>query len=119
MKIDPSEAFVADMDVVNAMIPYFGGADAGLDRYRGAITRYWDSVIPLAAFRKHYRQVATGDGTHWLAAKTAPKALPRSYVSPEVLVTSPVVDRRHVRIVRHERNQDAYDDHDHGYDEGY
>lgn len=123
MKIEPTEAYVGDMDVVNVMIPYMGGfsgaTGASLDRYRGAFAKYWESVIPFAAFRKHYRRVETGDGAHWLRSRTAPKALPRSYVSPEVLVTSPVVSQRHVRIVRHERNHDHFDDGYDDYDEGY
>jgi hypothetical protein len=102
MKIEPKEAYVGDMDFVNCLIPFMGGSVAGLDRFRGAFVKYWDSVIPFSAFRKHYRRVETGDGSHWLAARSAPKTLPRSFVAPEVLVMSPVVDQRHLRIVRHE-----------------
>lgn len=124
MKIDPKEAYVGDMDFVNCLIPIMGGSVTGLDRFRGAFIKYWDSVISFSDFRKHYRRVDTGDGSHWLALRTAPKSLPRSFVAPEVLVMSPVVDRRHVRVLRHERMADFHDDgygdapYD-GYDAGY
>lgn len=119
MKIEPGEAYVGDMDFVNCLIPFMGGSVAGLERFRGAFVKYWDSVIPFRSFRRHYRSVDTGDGPHWLLAKGAPRSLPRSFVAPEVLVMSPVVDQRHVRIVRHELGTASDYDDDQRYDDSY
>lgn len=124
LKIEPTEAYVADMDFVNLLAPFMSGFSgvqgSGLDRYRGAFVKYWDTLISFNDFRKHYRRVETGDGGHWLRARGAPAKLPRSFIAPEVLVTSPVVHQKHVRIVRHEHvhDHDAYYDDDE-YDEGY
>ena len=103
MKVDPKESFVGDMDFITCLIPFIGASRTGLDKYAGAFTKYWDSVIPLKDFHKHYRRVPTGDGDHWIAKPGAPKRLPSSYFAPEILVMSPLISQRDVRVVGHEQ----------------
>lgn len=117
MKVDPAESYVGDMDFITALIPFIGASRTGLDKYGGAFAKYWDSVISLKDFAKHYKRVGTGDGDHWLLKPGAPKKLPGSYFSPEVLVMSPIISQRHMRVVSHEQASEADEDDEHY--EGY
>jgi len=101
IKVDPEESFVGDMDFITSLIPFIGVSRRGLEKYAGALSKYWDSVIPLSDFKKHYKRVETGDGDHWLAKADAPKNFPQTYFAPEVLVMSPVISQRHMRVVSH------------------
>lgn len=112
MKVDPNEAHVADMDFISNLIPFLGMEPESLDRYRGSFTRYWDSVISLADFNKHYKRVETEDGVHWLAKSGAPAKLPRAFFNPEVMVMTPIVSQRHLRIVRRESPLEPAHDED-------
>jgi hypothetical protein len=102
MLVDPTDSFVGDMDFITCLIPFIGATKQGLEKYRGAFQRYWESVIPLKDFLKHYRRVETGDGDHWVAKKEAPKGMPRTYFSAEILVMSQMISQRHMRVVKHE-----------------
>jgi hypothetical protein len=108
MKVDPNEAFVGDMDFVTCLIPFIGAHRASLDKYGGAFTKYWESVISLKDFFKHYKRVETGDGTHWVAKPGAPKRFLKTYFAPEIMVMTPLISQRHMRIVR--REDATYDD---------
>lgn len=107
VKVDPKEAFVGDMDFITCLIPFIGANRMGLQRYKGAFTKYWESVISLADFKKWYRQVETDDGVQWMRAAGAPKRLEgqRVFFAPEILVMTPVISPRHVRVVRRERTE--------------
>ncbi|MEY4722672.1 MAG: hypothetical protein RLZZ324_185 [Candidatus Parcubacteria bacterium] len=122
MKVDPTESFVGDMDFITCLIPFITAARNGLEKYEGAFSKYWDSVIPLADFKKHYEQVGTGDGEHWVRREGAPAKLPQSYFAPEILVMTPMISQRHVRVVGHEKSAgghaEQYDDEGYPY-EGY
>lgn len=106
LKVEPAEAFVGDMDFITCLIPFIGANQAGLDRYRGAFQKYWESVISLSDFLAHYRRVDTTDGTHWIAKVKAPKKLPRTFFAPEIMVMTPIISARHVRIMRREVTHD-------------
>lgn len=102
IKVDPEEAFVGDMDFITCLIPFIGANQTGLDRYRGAFKKYWESVVSLKEFVTHYRRVDTADGTHWMAKLKAPKKLPKTFFAPEIMIMTPIISPRHVRVVRRE-----------------
>ena len=112
MKVDPEESFIGDMDFVTCLIPFIGAHRSSLDKYKGAFTKYWDSVISLKDFFKQYRRIETGDGGHWIARPSAPKRFQKTYFAPEVMVMAPIVSHRHIRIVRHEHVADDFCDHE-------
>ncbi len=102
MKIDPARGWVGDMDFITCLIPFIGAQPQGLERFQGAFRKYWESVIPFETFRRHYDKVRTADGCHWLVKSRAPKGLPRTFFLPEILVMTPVISQRHIRVVSHE-----------------
>lgn len=99
MKVDPMAGYVGEMDFITALVPFMNVHGSGLERYQGAFRRYWESVIPLNSFAKHYKQYETDDGIHWVR-KTGGTRLPKTFFSPEIMVMEPVISRHHVRIVR-------------------
>lgn len=99
MRVDPLMGYVGEMDFITALTPFMGAHRPGLERYEGAFRRYWDSVIPLASFTRHYRQFETDDGVHW-TRKSGPTVLPKTFFTPEILVMSPVISKQHMRILR-------------------
>lgn len=102
VKVDPNEAYVSDMDFISNLIPFLGMEPASLDRYRGSFTRYWESMVSLTDFKQHYRRIDGEEGSHWLRKSAAPAKLPKAFFSPEVMVMTPIIGQRHVRIVRRE-----------------
>lgn len=106
MKVDPAESYIGDMDFITCLIPFMGAHHASLDKYKGAFTKYWESVITLKAFFRHYTRVETGDGTYWAARPGAPKGLQKTYFAPEIMVMTPVISQRHMRIIRREPAED-------------
>ncbi|MFC1639059.1 hypothetical protein ACFL26_02195 [Patescibacteria group bacterium] len=108
MKVDPSAGFVGDMDFVTALIPFLGTRGSGAERYHGAFRRYWESVIPLKSFYRHYGQIETDDGLHWVKRRGAPARLPRSFFSPEIMLMTPVVSKQHLRIIRWEPGSEEH-----------
>ncbi len=110
IKVDPREAFVGDMDFITCLIPFIGANRLGLERYKGAFEKYWESVVSLEDFLKHYRIVETDDGTHWTRLPKAPKGFQRTYFAPEIMIMSPLISSRHVRVVGRERTEE--DDRD-------
>lgn len=98
MKVDPRECFVGDMDYLNYAVPFGGGGRRADGRYRSAFRRYWDSLITLSDFLKHYTKVSMPEGDHWLKVDRAPLRLPDAFFSPEVLIMSPNVSAQHIRI---------------------
>ena len=106
IKVAPDEAFVGDMDFITCLIPFIGANQTGLDRYRGAFKKYWESVVSLKEFMAHYRKVETADGDHWMAKVKAPKKLPKTFFAPEIMIMTPIISPRHVRVVRREILQD-------------
>jgi hypothetical protein len=108
IKVDPAHGFVGDMDFITCLIPFIGVGRNGLEQYRGAFQKYWESIIPLGEFREHYREVETAGGRQWTRKAKAPKRLPRSYFAPEILLMTPRVSQRMIRVVRHEPAVDPY-----------
>jgi hypothetical protein len=108
MKVDPSECVVGDMDFVTCLIPFIGVRGRGsLEKYRGAFKKYWESVIPLKEFRRSYRLMETADGDHWIRKPGASKKLPGTYFDPEVLIMTPRISQRVIRIVQNASAIDA------------
>jgi hypothetical protein len=99
MRVDPEAGYVGEMDFITALIPFMNAHGRGLEKYQGAFRRYWDSVIPLGAFTKHYKPRATDDGMQWVR-KSGPSVMPKTFFSPEIMVMSPAISKQHVRIVR-------------------
>ena len=112
LKIDPEEAFVGDMDFITTLIPFIGANQTGLGRYRGAFQKYWESIVSLKDFRTHYRRVDLPEGAHWLAKSTAPAKVPKTFFTPEVMIMTPIVSQRHIRVVRREVTGDGTCDHE-------
>lgn len=110
LMVDPDEAFIGDMDFITALIPFISANQAGLDRYGGAFRKYWDNVISLREFLDHYREVANDHGAYWMAKAKAPKHLPKTIFAPEVMVMTPFISQRYVKIVRREVTEE--DGHD-------
>lgn len=102
MKIDPARAYVGDMDFITCLIPFIGAQRYGLDKYHGAFKKYWDSVIPFKDFRRHYLRMDTGIGHQWVCGPGAPGGLPKNFFAPEILVMTPSVSQRHIRILQDE-----------------
>ncbi len=107
MKVDPAQGWVGDMDFITCLIPFIGAQPQGLDRFQGAFHKYWESVIPFADFRRHYEKVSTADGFHWLAKGRTPLNRPRSFFLPEILVMTPLISQRHIRVVSQETVTEA------------
>ncbi len=112
LKVDPEESFVGDMDFISCLIPFIGANQTGLDRYRGAFQKYWEGVVSLKDFNAHYRRIDTPEGTHWMAKSTAPAKLPKTFFTPEVMIMTPIISPRHVRVVRREVTENERCDHD-------
>jgi hypothetical protein len=105
MKVDPAECFVGDMDFITCLIPFIGVRRYGLEKFRGAFRKYWESVIPLKDFLSNYSRLETGDGSHWILKKqSSADGLPKSFFVPEVLVMTPRISQRHIRILRRDRS---------------
>jgi hypothetical protein len=101
LKVDPVDCYVGDMDFITCLIPFIGvRGRSGLEKYRGAFRKYWESVIPFKEFRRSYRCLETADGRQWVLKPGARKPLPRTYFDPEVLVMTHRISQRHIRIVR-------------------
>lgn len=111
--IDPHEAYVGDMDFISLLIPFIGANQVGLERYAGSFRKYWDSVVRMSDFQKHYRRTGGEDGGFWVAKASAPKKMPRMFFAPEVMIMTPIVSSRHVRVIRRESADAAEGD---GYD---
>lgn len=108
MRVDPSASSVGDMDFITALIPFMGARKFGLEKYHGAFRKYWESVISLRDFTRHYRSAESAAGSQWFRSRSAPAALPKMFFAPEVMVMTPNVSRRHIRIVRHEAASDEF-----------
>lgn len=101
IKVDPAECYVGDMDFITCLIPFIGvRGRANLEKYRGAFRRYWETVISLKEFRRSYRRVETDDGEHWMLKSGSRKDLPKTFFEPEVLVMTPRISQRLIRIVK-------------------
>lgn len=110
--VDPEEAFVGDMDFISLLLPFIGANQTGLDRYAAAFRKYWDSVVSLSDFRKHYREAQGAENGYWTIKAKAPKKLPRAVFNPEVMIMTPIVSPRHVRVLRREVLHDDGFDYD-------
>jgi hypothetical protein len=110
MRVDPDASYVGDMDFITALIPFIGARKHGLENYHGAFRKYWETVIPLRRFKRYYAPAESAAGRHWFRKPSAPESLPRMYFSPEIMVMTPSIGSRHIRIVRHE----CAEGHDHG-----
>lgn len=99
LKVDPEAGYVGEMDFITALIPFMSAHGRGLEKYQGAFRRYWDSVIPLTEFTRHYKARRTGDGMQW-TRKGGSSEMPKTFFSPEIMVMAPVISKQHVRIVR-------------------
>src|SRR5688572_9743587 len=108
--VDPEEAYVGDMDFITCLIPFISANQSGLDRYRGAFKKYWDSVISLKDFLAHYREVPTPDGSYWMVKSSAPARLPKTCFAPEIMVMTPLISPRYVKVIKRELTHD--DGHD-------
>jgi len=106
MKVDAVNGYVGDMDFITALIPFINARGSSVEQYHGAFRRYWDSVIPLKLFYRHYKEVQNDDGLHWVRKPGSSLRLPRTYFSPEIMLTVPVINKRHVRIIRWEPGTD-------------
>lgn len=118
LKVDPKEAFVGDMDFITCLIPFIGANQMGLERYRGAFKKYWESVITLEEFFANYKEIGTGDGVQWVAKAKAPKRLPRTYFAPEIMIMTPIISPRHIRVVRREITNDDGRDYEYPIEPG-
>jgi len=106
LMVDPDEAFVGDMDFITCLIPFISANQAGLDRYAGAFRKYWDNIISLRDFLDHYREVLTPDGSYWVTKTRAPKGLPKTVFAPEVMIMTPLISVRHIKMLRREVTED-------------
>jgi len=97
-KIDPAAAFVGDMDFITGLIPFISAHAAGLEQYRGAFHRYWESVIPFTEFNCRYARQGTDAGGQWVCRRQSRNELPKNYFAPEILIMTPVVSQRHIRM---------------------
>jgi len=102
MKVDPAESYVGDMDFITCLIPFIGVHRYGLDRFQGAFRKYWDSVMPLSHFLHRYVRLEAGPVCQWVPKGRVTGRMPRNFFSPEIMVMTPVIGQRHIRIVRRE-----------------
>jgi hypothetical protein len=102
MMVDPGEAFVGDMDFITCLIPFISANKHGLERFCGAFRKYWETIIPLGDFLQRYERVEMADGGHWVVrqAKAGDDSLPKTFFAPEILVRTPVISPRHIRLMR-------------------
>jgi hypothetical protein len=107
MRIDPADSYVGDMDFITCLIPFIGAQRYGLDKYHGAFKKYWDGVIPLREFRRHYIRMETGLGHQWICKASAAKGLPKNFFAPEILIMSQVISQRHIRILQDETSDEG------------
>lgn len=108
MKVDPAECYVGDVDLVTCLIPFMGVHRYGLQRHPDSFKKYWDGLISLDDFLDHYDRIEAVEGYRWVARSDSSRKLPKSFYVPEVLVMTPVVSQRHIRI--HRRPKGAEDD---------
>jgi hypothetical protein len=100
MRIDPRQAYVGDMDFITGLISFMGANKFGIEQFHGAYRKYWDSVMPLTYFLDRYRREDTADGGHWRACRAVAERLPQTYYAPEVMIMTPLVSQRHIRLAR-------------------
>ena len=112
LRVEPAESYVGDADFINALFPFIRPRKFGIEKYHVAFRKYWETVIPLRNFKRHYAPDATAAGTHWFRKHGAPRSLPKMFFSPEILVMPPRISPRHIRIVKHEFS-DEYGEHSH------
>lgn len=101
MRVDQSAAFVADTDALANTSP-FGPIKFGRGR-TSPYKAYWAGLVSLADFKKNYVKIESVRGHHWACRPGAPTRLPQTFFSPEVLVMTPTISQRHVRILRRDR----------------
>ena len=107
MTIDPAGSRVGDMNFITGLIPFLGVERGGLERFHGAFRRYWDGILPLSVFLDSYERNGDGQAGRWTVRDNAPVGLPRDFFAPEILVMTPVIDQRHIRIVRRQPPAEA------------
>src|SRR3989338_8755916 len=102
--VNPADGVVCDMDSIAGLGP-FADRQERRNKFSGAFRRYWESAVPLKTFLKFYSKIETPEGAHWLKGRRAPRLLPESFFLPEVLVTTPRISPRHVRLAQAGRPQ--------------
>jgi hypothetical protein len=100
MLINPAEAFVGDMDFITSLISFMWVNKFGVDQFHGAFRKYWDSIVRLDHFLGSYERIETPDGGHWMARRPVADHLPKTFFAPEIMITTPVISQRHIRLLR-------------------
>lgn len=98
MLVDPREAYVGDLDCVTSLVSFSGGGTIGLDQFEGAFRKYWKSMVRLDHFLQDYERIELPDGGYWANRRLSSSRYPKTFFSPEVMVLTPVISQRHMRL---------------------
>lgn len=119
MKVDPQDCYVGDMDFINRVTAYIHSHPIRTyENFKHAFEKYWSEVIGLADFKKHFKKVKVGDVDEWQRKAAASNNLPEFIVAPEVLIMTPVVDKKYIKILEREMEHVCEADSVYDEDEG-
>ena len=100
MVIDPREAYVGDMNFITALIPFIRASRVGMDRFRGAFRKYWETIIPLSNFLKHYERIDNPEAHGWVIREVTKEPVPEIFFSPEIMILTSKISEKHIRLVK-------------------